>query len=86
MRFSALRAAIPVFGMLAVLNAKAKADEVLDSTRESIIQGVRDDIRRKIQERNEAPAEKRPEIASEAKPATATPAPMHSSPKPDTPK
>jgi hypothetical protein len=72
--------------MLAVLNAKAKSDEAVDSTRESIIQGVRDDVRRKIQERNEA-AEHRPEVASEAKPPTAsTGAPEHNNPKSDTPK
>jgi hypothetical protein len=86
MRFSTFRAAILVFGLLAVLDAKAKADEAVDSTRESIIQGVRDDIRRKIQERNEAPAEKRPEVASEAKPAASTTTPVHNNPKPDTPK
>lgn len=85
MRSSTLGAVILVFGMLAVLSARAKADETGDSTRESIIQGVRDDVRRKIQERNEVQAEKRPEIASEAKPA-ATAAPVRNNPKPDTPK
>lgn len=84
MRQSLYCAAIIALGMFATLNARARADEVLDSTRETIIQGVRDDVRRKIHERSEIPSENRPEIASEGKPPTAAPA--HSNPKPDAPK
>jgi hypothetical protein len=78
------RVAIVALGMLAALSARARADEAVDSTRETIIQGVRDDVRRKIHERSEIPPENRPEIATQGKPPTAAPA--HSNPKPDTPK
>jgi hypothetical protein len=84
MRQSLYCTAIVALGMFAALNGRARADEAIDSTRETIIQGVRDDVRRKIHERNEVPSENRPEIASEGKPAT--PAPAHSNPKLDTPK
>jgi len=83
-RKSVCRAAILAFGMVAVLEARARADEVIESTRENIIQGVRDDVRRKIRERNEMPAENRPELASGAKPSTSAPA--HGNPKRETPK
>jgi hypothetical protein len=80
MKESVCRAAVLAFGMIAVLGAKACADEAIDSTRETIIQSVRDDVRRKIPERNQMPAENRSEVASEAKPSTNAPA--HSNPKP----
>jgi len=81
------RTMILAFGLLAVLNtAKARADEAGNT--QTIIEGVRDDVRRKIQERNEVPTEKRPEVASEAKPASASPtaSPAHNNGKADTPK
>lgn len=77
-------AAIVALGMIAVFSARARADEAIDASRETIIQGVRDDVRRKIRERSETPAESRPEVASEGKPSTAAPA--HGEAKPDTPK
>lgn len=87
MRRSTLRALVLACGMLAVINAKAKSDEAVDSTRDSVIQSVRDDVRRKIQERTELPAEKRPEIASEAKSSSAsTGGPVHNNPRQDAPK
>jgi hypothetical protein len=81
------RTMILALGMLAVLNtAKARADEAGNT--QTIIEGVRDDVRRKIQERNEVPAENRPAVASESKPSTASPTapPAHNNGKPDTPK
>jgi hypothetical protein len=58
------------FGMLLLANASARADEVLDSSREQIIQSTRDDVRRKIQEQNEIPAENRAEAATAGKQPT----------------
>jgi hypothetical protein len=53
MRKSVRRAAIIAFGMLVVLSAQARSQ---DFTRETIIHGVRDDVRRKIQEGSERAA------------------------------
>jgi hypothetical protein len=44
-------AAIVVIGTLLASNAAAWCNEVLNSTRESVTQTVRDDVRRKIRER-----------------------------------
>lgn len=52
MRNSVNYAAIILFGTLMVCNAAARCNEVVVSSRDTIIQGVRDDVRRKIQERN----------------------------------
>lgn len=85
MRQSTRRAVIFAFGILMVMSAgaRARADEA-GSSRESIIEGVRDDVRRKIQERNEIPPENRPNVASEAKQPTN--APVDAKSKQDTPK
>jgi hypothetical protein len=85
MRYSAYRATFLALGLLTLaFNTAARCDEA--SNRESVIQGVRDDIRRKIQERSEAPSAARPEseVASETKPPM--PAPVQDSSRPDTPK
>jgi hypothetical protein len=85
MRHSTCRAAFVALGLLTfALNTSARCDEA--SNRDSVIQGVRDDVRRKIQERSEVPSATRPEseVASEAKQPTSTPA--QDSPKQDTPK
>jgi hypothetical protein len=50
MRRSVYCAALVAFGMLAVLSSQARSQ---DSSRETIIQGVRDDVRRKIREGSE---------------------------------
>jgi hypothetical protein len=63
MRRPAYYAAVIALAALSVWSAEARCSEVLNSTRETIIQGVRDDIRRKIQERRATPPqhEHRPE-------------------------
>lgn len=84
MRHSAYRATFLVLGLLTLVsNTAARCDEA--SNRESVIQGVRDDVRRKIQERSEVPSATRPEsdVASEVKPP---PAPAQDGPRADTPK
>jgi hypothetical protein len=51
MRTSIQRAVIVGFGALVLLSTQGNAQGF--SNRETIIQGVRDDVRRKIEERNE---------------------------------
>jgi hypothetical protein len=86
MRYSLRRAVVLGFGMLLLAGAAARCEEGSDS-REQIIQGVRDDVRRKIQERNETPADNRADRdASKQQPAIA---PAHGDTKQekqDTPK
>lgn len=85
MRHAARHAALLVFGLLALaLNTGARCDEA--SNRDSVIQSVRDDVRRKIQERSEIPSAQRPdaEVASEIKQPTTTPA--QGGPEQDRPK
>jgi hypothetical protein len=79
-RRSIHRPVIALAGLLVVLSAQARAE---DSNRETIIQGVRDDVRRKIQEGSEKPAETNPEqLASGSKQQQpASPASERSSPK-----
>jgi hypothetical protein len=75
--------------MLFLANVGARSDEATGGSREQIIQGVRDDVRRKIQERNEIPAENRAETASTGTgklPATAPGNAGQDTAKQDTPK
>jgi hypothetical protein len=53
MRHSFHRAVIIAFAVLVTLSTQARSQ---DASRETIIQGVRDDVRRKIQEENERAA------------------------------
>jgi hypothetical protein len=75
---------IALVGLLVVLIAQARAE---DSSRDTIIQGVRDDVRRKIEERNgrpsetARPAENAEQLASGSK--AQSPAPERSNPKPE---
>jgi hypothetical protein len=87
MRRSIHRPVIVLAGLLVVLSAQARAE---DSTRDTVIQGVRDDVRRKIEERSERPAEtarpaeKPEEFASGAKQQPAPPAEAErTGPKPE---
>ena len=87
MRCSIHRPVIALAGLLVVLSGQARSE---DSTRETIIQGVRDDVRRKIEERSERPAEtarpmeKPEELASGTKQQPMPPAEAeHASPKPE---
>jgi hypothetical protein len=85
MRHTTCRATFLAVGLLTLaLSTAARCDEA--SNRESVIQGVRDDVRRKIQERSEAPSATRPasEVTSEAR--QPAPAPAQDSVKPDAPK
>jgi hypothetical protein len=55
-------------GLLVPFSAQmrqVRADEA--SNKDTIVQGVRDDVRRKIQESGEKPAEKSEELAARAK-------------------
>jgi hypothetical protein len=85
MHYSINRAIILGFGMLLFVNASARSDEAA-GTREQIIQGVRDDVRRKIEERNEIPAENRGERDASKQPAMAPANSGAKEGKPDTPK
>ena len=55
MRHSACHAAAIALAALTLWSAEARANEVLNSSRETIIQSVRDDVRRQIQERRAYP-------------------------------
>lgn len=81
MRYSVKRTILLGFGILLLAGTVARSDETSDS-REQIIQGVRDDVRRKIQERNEMPAESREDVAAGNKPSPATP-PAHTLSRPE---
>jgi hypothetical protein len=83
MRRSICRATFLAIGLLTLAgNTAARCDD----SRENVIQGVRDDVRRKIQERSEVPSATRPEsdVASEVKQPTSAPA--QDSSRPDAPK
>jgi hypothetical protein len=81
MRHSIHRPVIVLAGLLVVLSAQVRAE---DSTRDTIIQGVRDDVRRKIEERGERPAESPEQLASGVKQQPAPPAETErASPKPE---
>ena len=82
MRHSICRATFLAIGLLTLVwNTAARCDD----SRENVIQGVRDDVRRKIQERSEVPPA-RPESDVAAETKQPTPAPVQDSPRPDTPK
>ena len=55
MRHPACHAAVIALAALCLWSAEARCDEVLNSTRETIIQGVHDDVRRRIEERRVYP-------------------------------
>jgi hypothetical protein len=55
MRHPACHAAIIALATLVVWSAEARCNEIVNSTRETIIQSVRDDVRRRIQERRVYP-------------------------------
>ncbi len=78
-------AAIIALGMVAVFNARARADEAIDASRETLIQGISDDVRCKIRERSETTGESRSVTASEAAKPPAASSP-HGNAAPDTPK
>ena len=86
MRRSIHRPLIALVGLLVVLSTQARAE---DSSRDTIIQGVRDDVRRKIEERSERPAETaRPaenteQLAAGSRQQSVTPAAERESPKPE---
>ena len=81
MRCSTHRSAMVLAGLLVFLSAQVRQVRAEDETRDTIIQGVRDDIRRKIQESGEKPAEKSAELASRAKQQPVFPTPEGASPK-----
>ena len=56
------RSVMVLAGLLALWSVQARADET--SNKDTIVQGVRDDVRRKIQESGEKPSEKSEELAS----------------------
>ena len=55
MRHPACRAAVLALAALCFWSAEARSNEIVNSTRETIIQSVRDDVRRRIQERRVYP-------------------------------
>jgi len=55
MRHPACDAAVIALAALCLWSAEARSNEALNSTRETIIQSVRDDVRRRIQERRVYP-------------------------------
>ena len=65
MRCSIHRPVMVLAGLLVLWSAQARADEA--SNKDTIVQGVRDDVRRKIQESGEKPSEKSEELASRTK-------------------
>jgi hypothetical protein len=71
-------AQVIALGFLAALSVQARSD---DAGRETIIQGVRDDIRRRIQEDNQQPAATSEQAASAARQPQTTPAPPPADPK-----
>jgi hypothetical protein len=62
-------------GLLMLFGTQARQVRAEDESRDTIIQGVRDDVRRKIQESSEKPAEKPEELASRTRQQPAAPAP-----------
>jgi len=81
MRRSIHRSMTALAGLLVLLSIQTGQVRAEDDTRDTIIQGVRDDIRRKIQESNEKPAEKPEELAARARQQQTISAPERSSPK-----
>ena len=65
MRRSIHRCVMVLAGLLALWSVQARADEA--SNKDTIVQGVRDDVRRKIQESGEKASEKSEELASRTK-------------------
>ena len=62
------RALMVGLGLSTALVGVAKSEESIDSARESIIQGVRDDVRRKIREREAKSANTGAKVAAKARP------------------
>lgn len=58
------RALMVGLGLSTALVGVAKSEESIDSSRESIIQGVRDDVRRKIREREAKPPNTASKVAA----------------------
>jgi hypothetical protein len=58
------RSVMILAGLLMLFGTQARQVRAEDESRDTIIQGVRDDVRRKIQESSEKPAEKPEELAS----------------------
>ncbi len=46
-------------GLLAATTSQGRCDDSIDTNRDSVVQGVRDDVRRQIKEREAASAEAR---------------------------
>ena len=65
MRRSIQRSLMVLAGLMALWSVQVRADEA--SNKDTIVQGVRDDVRRKIQESGEKPSEKSEELASRTK-------------------
>jgi hypothetical protein len=55
MRYPAWHAVVIALVTLVLWSGEARSNEIVNSTRESIIQSVRDDVRRRIQERRAYP-------------------------------
>lgn len=54
--FSSARALLLGFGIIMALAGQARCQEPGEASRETIIQGVRDDVRQKIREQQNVPA------------------------------
>ena len=61
------RALMVGLGLSTALVGVAKSEESIDSSRESIIQGVRDDVRRKIREREAKPPNSKAKVAAKTR-------------------
>ena len=62
------RALMVGLGLSTALVGVAQSEESTDSARESIIQGVRDDVRRKIREREAKPPNSGAKVATKGRP------------------
>jgi hypothetical protein len=69
------RSVMILAGLLMLFGTQARQVRAEDESRDTIIQGVRDDVRRKIQESSEKPAERPEELASRTRQQPAAPAP-----------
>jgi hypothetical protein len=69
------RSVMILAGLLMLFGTQARQVRAEDEGRDTIIQGVRDDVRRKTQESSEKPAEKPEELASRTRQQPAAPAP-----------
>jgi hypothetical protein len=80
------RSVMVLAGLLVLFGTQARQARAEDESRETIIQGVRDDVRRKIQESSEKSAEKPEELASRTRQQPATTAPEPAGQKQEPPK